>query len=89
MSRLSPSVTPDKFKSHLHTHGIEVRDVFVLSSRIKWTKAAEVRVALEHRDRAKLANILPQHCIVADWINFGKKRKSVNSDQNNDGNGQL
>ena len=89
ISRLSPSVTSDKVKGHLQSHGIEVRDVFILSSRIKGTKAAKVRVALEHKDRAKSADIWPQHCLVADWINFRKKRVSVNTDRNNDGDGRL
>ena len=89
ISRMSPTATSDKVKFHLQGHGIEVRDVFMLNSRIKGTKAAKVRVALEQRDRVKSPEIWPQHCIVADWINFKKKRNSVNANQNGDDNGSL
>ena len=60
-------------KTHLHKHGIEVRNVFILSSKIKGTKAAKVRVAPEQKDRVKNAEIWPTHCRVADWINFRKR----------------
>ena len=53
ISRMSPTATSDKVKFHLQGHGIEVRDVFMLNSRIKGTKAAKVRVALEQKDRVK------------------------------------
>ena len=75
VSRLTVSVTSDKVKSHLHKHGIEVRDVFILSSKINGTKSAKVRVAVEQRERAKSPDIWPQHCRVADWINFKKKSR--------------
>ena len=75
VSRLKETATADKVKSHLHKHGIEVRDVFILSSKIKGTKAAKVRVALEQKDRAKSPDIWPQHCKVADWINFKRRPK--------------
>ena len=78
ISRLSVSTTSDKVKSHLHKHGIEVRDVFILSSKINGTKSAKVRVAIEQRDRAKSPDIWPQHCRVADWVNFKKKSRPAN-----------
>ena len=73
VSRLKETATADKVKTHLHKHGIEVRDVFILSSKIRGTKAAKVRVALEQKDRFKNAEIWPTHCHVADWINFRKR----------------
>ena len=86
---MSPTATSDKVKFHLQGHGIEVREVFMLNSRIKGTKAAKVRVALEQKDRVKSPEIWPEHCIVADWINFKKKRNSVIANQNGDDNGSL
>ena len=73
VSRLRETVTADKVRTHLHKHGIEVRDVFILSSKIRGTKAAKVRVALEQKDRVKSPEIWPQHCKVADWVNFRRK----------------
>ena len=86
---MSPTATSDKVEFPLQGHGIEVRDVFMLNSRIKGTKAAKVRVALEQKDRVKSPEIWPEHYIVADWINFKKKRNSVNANQNGDDNGSL
>ena len=76
VSRLRETTTAEKVRSHLHQHGIEVRDVFILSSKIKGTKAAKVRVAREHSERAKSPLIWPQHIKVADWVNIKKKTKS-------------
>ena len=76
MSRLKESVTADKVKSHLHKFGIEVKDVFILSSKIQGTKSAKVRVAREHKDRAKSPDIWPMHCKIADWVNFRRKNRS-------------
>ena len=78
ISRLKDSVTSDKVKSHLHKHGIEVRDVFILSSKINGTKSAKVRVAIEHKERVKSPDIWPEHCRVANWVNFKKKTRPVN-----------
>ena len=85
MSRLSEHTTAEKVKSHLQKHGIEVRDVFILSSKIRGTKAAKVRVAVEHRDRVKAESIWPQHCKVADWVNFKQKKKSTTANGGNNG----
>ena len=76
VSRLSETVTADKVRAHLHQHGLEVRDVFILKSKIKGTKAAKVRIAREHSERAKSPLIWPQHVKVADWVNFKKKSNS-------------
>ena len=81
VSRLKESTTADKVKTHLHKFGIEVKDVFILTSKIRGTKAAKVRVALEQKDRVKSADIWPQHCKVADWINF--RRKANHKDGSN------
>ena len=82
VSRLKETATADKVRSHLHKYGIEVKDVFILSSKIRGTKSAKVRVAREHRERAKSPDIWPQHCKVADWVNFKTKEKSVPSRDN-------
>ena len=83
VSRLKDTATADKVKSHLHKYGIEVKDVFILNSKILGTKSAKVRVAREHKDRAKSPDIWPEHCRIADWINFRKKADSnkVNGNQ--------
>ena len=78
VSRLKESTAADKVKTHLQKYGIEVREVFILASKIKGTKAAKVRVALEQKDRVKLPEIWPQHCKVADWINFNRKATDNN-----------
>ena len=83
VSRLKETATADRIKTHLHKHGIEVKDVFLLSSKIPGTKAAKVRVALEQKDRVKSPEIWPQHCRVADWINFRRKTKVVNANVEN------
>ena len=73
VSRLSESSTIDKVKCHLHDHGIEVKDVFLLNSKRKGTKSAKVRVALEHRDKVKDENVWPLHCRVQDWVPSSKR----------------
>ena len=58
----------------LHKHGIEVKDVWLFKSGIKGTKTAKVRVAKEHRERAKAPDIWPIHCQIKDW-NFSKRKE--------------
>ena len=82
VSRLKETATADKVRSHLHKYGIEVKDVFILSSKIRGTKSAKVRVAREHRERAKSPDIWPQHCRIADWVNFKAKERPVSSGDN-------
>ena len=79
VSRLNENTTADRVKTYLHKYGIEVRDVFILSSKIQGTKAAKVRVAIEHKDRVKNRDIWPEHIRVADWVNNKRKKKSANT----------
>ena len=78
VSRLKEDTTSDKLKTFLQGRGIEVRDAFVFSSKVKGTAAAKVRVALEHRDRAKDASIWPSHIRVQDCIYKPKSAKKEN-----------
>ena len=85
VSRLKETATADKVKTHLQKYGIEVREVFILSSKIRGTKSAKVRVAREHRDRAKSPDIWPQHCRIADWVHFKKKDRSATASAHENG----
>ena len=77
VTRLAESTTADKVKAHLQNKGIEVKEVFLLSSKIKGTKAAKVRVDVAHKERAKSPEFWPVHCRVSDWINFRKKTQQT------------
>ena len=77
MSRLIEGTTPDKVKTHLHSKGIEVKEVFVFPSKIKGTVAARVRVLIEHKPKALDANNWPPHVRVQSWI---QKRKPTGKD---------
>ena len=79
VSRLKEDTTGDKVKSFLQTHGIEVKDVFVFSSKIKGTVAAKVRVALEHKQRVKESSLWPPHVRVQDWIYRPKSAQKENN----------
>ena len=68
VSRLKDTTTDDQIRRQLHQHGIEVKDIFLIPSKIKGTKAARVRVFREHRNRVKEAKVWPVGCRVADWI---------------------
>ena len=74
VSRLVNSTTDDSVRRHLHKAGIEVKEVWLLNSQVKGAKTAKIRVAREHREKAKNPAIWPLHCIVRDW-NFDKNRK--------------
>ena len=76
VTRLAETTTADQIKSHLHKKGIEVKDVFILSSKIKGTKSAKVRVLVEHKSRVKAPEIWPTHCRVSDWINLRKRTQN-------------
>ena len=78
VSRLAESTTDDQVKRHLQSHGIEVKEVFVFASKIRGTKAAKVRVSIEHRDKAKDGELWPLHCRVQDWIYKAKSSKEEN-----------
>ena len=68
-SRLEDSATPGRVKRLLQGHVIEVKEVFVFASKIKGTKAAKVRVDIDHKERAKDGKIWP------DWIYKAKAEK--------------
>ena len=78
ISRLQEDSTSDKVKTFLQSKGIEVRDAFVFSSKIKGTKSARVRIAIEHKEKCKNAEIWPMHCRVSDWV-FKKKNNASSS----------
>ena len=73
VSRLKETTTDDAVRRHLQSAGIEVREVWMLASKFKGTKTAKIRVAKEHKDRAKSASIWPVHCQIRDW-EFGPKK---------------
>ena len=80
--RLEVNTTIDSVRSHLHRAGVEVIDVWLLNSQIKGTKTAKVRVAREHRDKAKNPALWPIHCVIRDW-NFELVKKTSNNNNNN------
>ena len=67
VTRLDDHTTIDLVRRHLHQSGIEVIDVWLLNSQVKGTKTAKIKVAKEHRERAKNASIWPLHCRIKDW----------------------
>ena len=75
VNRLKDTVTSDLVRSHLQSKGIEVKDVWLLTSGIKGTKTAKVRVAREHKDRVKDENLWPIHCKIRDWIYAPKNER--------------
>ena len=76
MTRLEETTTDDAVRRHLHSAGIEVKEIWMLTSKIKGTKTAKIRVAKEHRERAKDAKLWPIHCQIRDW-EFGPKKIKV------------
>jgi hypothetical protein len=72
VTRLAETTTVDKVKTCLQSHGIELKDVFVFSSKTKGCKSAKVRVALEHKIKAKDENVWPLHCRsgLAQWVAY-------------------
>lgn len=73
--RLSPETTGDLLKTTLQSHHIEVKDVSVFDSRIKGCKLANVRISIEHRDKAKHEEIWPEFVRVHDWVYKPRKAK--------------
>ena len=67
VSRLEDKTTADAVKRHLHTAGIEVRDIWMLASKVKGAKTAKIRVAKEHKEKAKDPSLWPIHCQIRDW----------------------
>ena len=68
VSNLSKKVTDFQLKSYLQGHAIEVKDVWLLNSKKKGTKSAKVRIAIEHRIKAKEPEIWPKYTGVQDWV---------------------
>ena len=78
VSRLKEDTTADKLRAHLHSHHIEVQDVFVFPSKVKGTIATKVRVDLQHRDQAKNQDIWLENIRVQDWIYKPKSARKEN-----------
>ena len=68
LCNLSDKATDFQIKSHLQGHAVEVKDVWMLNSKKKGTKSAKVRIAIEHKNKAKEANVWSKHIHVKDWI---------------------
>ena len=78
VTRLDEKTTDDAVRRFLHKAGVEVKEVWMLPSKFKGTKTAKIRVAREHREKAKAKSIWPLHCLIRDW-DFS--RRKANSDQ--------
>ena len=68
ISNLSEKVTDFQLKTYLQGHAMEVKDVWLLNSKKKGTKSAKVRIAIEHRNKAKEPEIWPRYTRVQDWV---------------------
>ena len=75
---LDGKTTNDDVRKNLHKHGIEVREIWMLNSQVKGTRTAKIRVAREHKDRAKNPSIWPLHSRIQDW-DFGRKKRENGS----------
>ena len=76
VSNLTETITDFQLKTYLQGHAIEVKDVWLLNSKKKGTKSAKVRIAIEHRNKAKDAGIWPKHIHIKDWV----RKPSTKSD---------
>ena len=79
VSNLKSDSTSEQVKVHLHRSGIEVKDVFIIKSKNGKTVSAKVRVALEHKERAKAEQVWPKFVKVSDWIFKPKVAKTGNT----------
>ena len=77
VTRLEEQTTDDAVRRHLHSAGIEVKDIWMLGSKLKGTRTAKIRVAKEHKERAKDPSLWPVHCQIRDWEFGPKKTKTV------------
>ena len=77
VSRLEDKTTDDAVKRHLQAAGIEVRDVWMLTSKVKGARTAKIRVAKEHKEKAKNPSLWPIHCRIRDWV-FSPKAPQTN-----------
>ena len=66
VSNLAENTTDFQLKSYLQDHHIEVKDVFLLKSKKRGTKSAKVRIAIEHKNKAKNGDIWPKYIRVQD-----------------------
>ena len=73
VTRLDEKTTDDAVRRALHRAGVEVRDVWMLKSKFRGTKTAKIRVAREHRDKAKNRELWPLYCQIRDW-EFGPRK---------------
>ena len=73
---LDESTTIDEIRRHLHTKGIEVKQIWLLNSKVKGAKTAKVRVEKEQEMRAKNPAIWPLHSRVRDW-DFTRTEREV------------
>jgi hypothetical protein len=79
VTRLAEDTTPDKVKTFLQGKGIDVKETWVFNSRIAGCKTAKVRISIEHKERAKNAEIWPAFAKIHDWIITPKSVKRKNS----------
>ena len=68
ISNLSDKATDFQIKSHLQSHGIEVKEVWILNSKKKGTKSAKARIAIEHKEKAKQSSVWSKFIRVQDWV---------------------
>ena len=73
VTRLEEKTTEDAVRRHLQGSGIEVREIWMLGSKVKGTRTAKIRVAREHRERAKNPELWPIHCQIRDW-DYGQRK---------------
>ena len=71
---LNENTTCDEIRRHLHTKGVEVRQIWLLNSNVKGTKTAKIRVEKEQEMRAKNPAIWPLHSRIRDW-DFSRTKK--------------
>ena len=77
--RLKLGTSDLQIKSHLQAKGIEVKEVYIIPSKIKGTVSAKVRVALEHKNRALDAAIWPTHTSISSWITKSKSALKIDA----------
>ena len=87
VTRLEENTSDQAVLRHLQSHGIEVKEVWMLSSQIEGTKTAKVRVAREHKERAKAPSLWPVHSRIKDWeFDRNKINNKIKNNNNNNNN---
>lgn len=79
VTRLKDNTTPDKVKSSLQGYGVEVKETWVFNSRIQGAKTAKVRVAREHKDKAKTPAFWPPGAKIHDWVYVPKSLRKTHA----------